>query len=45
MRSWLQVTIIRQTFQYVDVTCSVLTVWDFGKKKVILKNAINFLVA
>jgi hypothetical protein len=24
----LQVTIIRQTFQYMDRTCSVLTVWD-----------------
>jgi len=24
----LQVTIIGQTFQYVDMTCSVLTVWD-----------------
>jgi hypothetical protein len=23
-----QVTIIRQTFQYMDMTCSVLTVWD-----------------
>jgi len=23
----LQVTIIRQTFQYMDMTCSVLTVW------------------
>jgi len=22
------VTIIRQTFQYMDMTCSVLTVWD-----------------
>ena len=25
-----QVTIIRQTFQYVDITCSVLTVWDIS---------------
>jgi len=24
----LQVTIIRQTFQYMDMTCSVLTAWD-----------------
>jgi len=24
----LQVTIMRQTFQYVDMTYSVLTVWD-----------------
>ena len=24
----LQVTIIKQTFQYMDMTCSVLTVWD-----------------
>jgi len=24
----LQVTIIRQIFQYMDMTCSVLTVWD-----------------
>ena len=24
----LQVTIIRQTFQYMDMTYSVLTVWD-----------------
>jgi len=24
----LQVTIIRQTLQYMDMTCSVLTVWD-----------------
>ena len=24
----LQVTIIRQTFQYMDMTCPVLTVWD-----------------
>jgi hypothetical protein len=24
----LQVTIVRQTFQYMDTTCSVLTVWD-----------------
>ena len=24
----LQVTFIRQTFQYLDMTCSVLTVWD-----------------
>jgi len=24
----LQVTIIRQTFKYMDMTCSVLTVWD-----------------
>ena len=24
----LQVTIIRQTFQYMDMTCSVLTVWE-----------------
>jgi hypothetical protein len=24
----LQVTIIRQTFQYMDMTCSLLTVWD-----------------
>jgi len=22
------VTIIRQTFQYMDMTCSMLTVWD-----------------
>jgi len=26
----LQVTIIRQTFQYLDMTCSVLTVWDIS---------------
>jgi len=25
---WLQVTIIRQTFQYMDMACSVLTAWD-----------------
>jgi len=24
----VQVTIIRQTFQYINMTCSVLTVWD-----------------
>jgi len=24
----LQVTAIRQTFQYIDITCSVLTIWD-----------------
>ena len=24
----LQVTIIRQTFLYMDMTCSMLTVWD-----------------
>jgi len=24
----LQVTIIKQTFQYMDMTCAVLTVWD-----------------
>jgi len=24
----LQVTIIRQTFQYMDTTCLVFTVWD-----------------
>jgi len=24
----LQVTIIRQAFQYMDMKCSVLTVWD-----------------
>jgi len=24
----LQVTIIRQTFQYMDMKCSVLTLWD-----------------
>jgi len=24
----LQLTIIRQTFQYMDMTCSVLTAWD-----------------
>ena len=24
----LQVTITRQTFQYMDIICSVLTVWD-----------------
>jgi len=24
----LQVTIIKHTFQYMDITCSVLTVWD-----------------
>ena len=24
----LEVTIIRQTFQYMDITCSLFTVWD-----------------
>jgi len=24
----VQVTIIRQTFQYIDMTCLVLTVWN-----------------
>jgi len=25
---WSHITIIRQTFQCMDMTCSVLTVWD-----------------
>jgi len=25
---WLHVTMIRLTFQYMDMTCSVLTLWD-----------------
>jgi len=25
---WLHKTTIRQTFQYMDMTCSVPTVWD-----------------
>jgi len=32
----LQVTIIRQTFQYMDMTWSVLTIWDIQYTEMLL---------